>query len=208
MGLSCRLEDALFSVVMMGLRLSPFRRFFCPLLFAARAAVVATFLAWLMAAFLRSVPFIMAKAAALAASNLLGWTATGPFAGPVSDRGGIVKVVGELTCWNGMRDAVGFGRAVRPQLADSGLVWVLLALDAVTEEAGTGAVVGVRFVDLAEDLAHSVASDTGPLWDATRANCVKLFRTAFSYYLGLSQHQSVSTAISYLTLHSLAGRTD
>ena len=77
----------------MGLRLSPFLLFFWPLPLAARAAVVATFLACDMAAFLRSVPFIMAKAAALAANNVGVVGETGPFAGPASDLGGIVKRV-------------------------------------------------------------------------------------------------------------------
>ena len=40
-----------------------------------------------------SVPFIMAKAAAFAANNLLGWRATGPFAGPASENGGIVEEI-------------------------------------------------------------------------------------------------------------------
>lgn len=50
---------------MIGLRLSPFLRFFWPLLlFAAIAAVVATFCAWFFTAFLISEPFIMASVAA------------------------------------------------------------------------------------------------------------------------------------------------
>ena len=79
----------------MGLRLSPFLLFFWPLPLAARAAVVATFFACEMAAFLSSVPFIMAKAAALAANSVGDLMRTGPFAGPASDLGGIVKVVVE-----------------------------------------------------------------------------------------------------------------
>lgn len=54
-------------MVMIGLRLSPFLRFFCPLLLlllAAMAAVVATFCAWFLTAFLISEPFIMARVAA------------------------------------------------------------------------------------------------------------------------------------------------
>lgn len=85
----------------MGLRLSPFLLFFWPLPLAARAAVVATFLAWLIAAFLRSEPFIMAKAAALVANKVGVEGPTGPFAGPASDLGGIVEggggMVGEGT---------------------------------------------------------------------------------------------------------------
>ena len=46
---------------MIGFRLSPFLLFFWPLLLAACAALVATFFAWLRAAFLRSVPFIVAS---------------------------------------------------------------------------------------------------------------------------------------------------
>jgi hypothetical protein len=53
-------------------------------------------LAWLMAAFFRSVPFIMAKAAAFVASNLWGLRATGPFAGPASDKGGIVEGISRV----------------------------------------------------------------------------------------------------------------
>lgn len=57
--------------------------------------MVATFFACEMAAFLRSVPFIMAKAAALAANRVGDFVRTGPFAGPASDLGGIVKAVVE-----------------------------------------------------------------------------------------------------------------
>ena len=81
---------------MMGLRLSPFRLFFCPLPLAANAAVVATFLAWFMAAFLISAPFIIAKVAAWAASSaLVGYS--GPLTG-VLDCGGILtdSVAGAL----------------------------------------------------------------------------------------------------------------
>lgn len=53
---------------MIGLRLSPFLRFFWPLLlfalFAAMAAVVATFCACDLTAFFISEPFIMARVAA------------------------------------------------------------------------------------------------------------------------------------------------
>lgn len=51
--------------MMIGLRLSPFLRFFWPLLLlAAMAAVVATFCACDLTAFLISEPFIMARRAA------------------------------------------------------------------------------------------------------------------------------------------------
>ena len=52
---------------MMGFKLSPFLRFFWPLLLlelAAMAAVLATFCAWFLTAFLMSEPFIMASVAA------------------------------------------------------------------------------------------------------------------------------------------------
>ena len=71
------LEEAL-SVVMIGLRLSPLRLFFWPLPLAANAAVVATFLAWFVTAFLISAPFIIARAAAWAARGGLEATGTSP----------------------------------------------------------------------------------------------------------------------------------
>jgi len=59
---------------MIGLRLSPFLRFFWPLallfVFAAIAAVVATLCAWDLTAFLISAPFIMARVAAEVAKDL------------------------------------------------------------------------------------------------------------------------------------------
>lgn len=57
-------------MVIIGLRLSPFLRFFWPLLlFAAMAAVVATFCACDLTAFLMSEPFIMARVAAEVANS-------------------------------------------------------------------------------------------------------------------------------------------
>ena len=50
------------SVVMIGFRFSPLRLFFPPLPFAALFATDATCLALLIAAFLRSPPFVIAKA--------------------------------------------------------------------------------------------------------------------------------------------------
>lgn len=71
--------------MIIGFRLSPFRLFFCPFVefeFAANAAVVATFLAWLVTAFLISLPFIIANEAAYAAIPV-PWRLSG-LAGPGS----------------------------------------------------------------------------------------------------------------------------
>ena len=61
------------SVVMMGFRSPPFLLFFCPLAVVALFTTVATFFAWLVAAFLRSPPFMVALSSQVVGAGKVRW---------------------------------------------------------------------------------------------------------------------------------------